>query len=235
MSDLTPPEDTIVEQEQEQAQEWRTAPGWWRRNRWALIAMPLVLALVLALGGYRLYTFWWQQDLHEAVRPQDGTVATLTQAWRDADGDHTRTVSARVVGAQQIIVFKDSEGALQPVDRMDGTSVWALTLEVEADPDQVLSGCSYEVVDNRGRITTGSPHTIAFSLSADACVPASTPGPQYQMGELWGFDDEESAPRPQTYTVPLYIRLVSDAVPTELRISWEVPKYLALPVPAAAP
>lgn len=206
--------------------------GWWRRNRWALLALPFVLALVVGLGAYRMYAFWWINGPHEPHRPDGSGPASLTQPWKDAAGEHTRTVSASVTGARTVTSYTDREGLLQSVDHVDGTKVWEIDLAVQADPDEVLQGCTYRVVDDAGRTSLGMTSDIGSGVSTDPCVPAATPGPAMALGEHYEgiFDEVSTEPRPASYTVPLYVRLVTGAAPTQLHVMWLTPEYLELPV-----
>lgn len=203
--------------------------GWWRRNRWALLALPFVLLLIVGLGSYRFVNFWWQNELTEPVRAEPGGTATLTADWQDASGEHTREVTMGAGTTRAVASYVDDFGTENPVTQIEGTQVWRIMVEVEADADQVLSGCQYRVVDQHGRTARGSTVGIGPSmLGMDPCVPADAPGPAYDLGEEWGFEAPDTPPRPASYTRPFYVRLAEDAVPVELQVYWERPAFLAL-------
>ena len=46
---------------------------WWHRNRWALLALPLLMLAVVAANAIRLGDYWWDRDL----RPVSYTHLTL--------------------------------------------------------------------------------------------------------------------------------------------------------------
>lgn len=205
--------------------------GWWRRNLWALIALPFVVALVLGLGAYRVYTFWWTTHLTEASHAPVGGTATLTDSFEDAQGERSRTVTMGAGPAEVVTTYPGFSGEMLPVDEVPGTQVWRFELHVEAAPDQVLSACQVEMVDDQGRTFPVRNSLIGWELPQDLCVPDGLPGPQYDLGDMWAdlMDEEESTePRPETYSVPVYVRLTDGATPAQAKVYWAVPKYLAL-------
>ena len=52
------------------------AAGWWRRNRWALAALPVALALTLVAAGDRVRTLWWERDLRVPTTVAASVVAS---------------------------------------------------------------------------------------------------------------------------------------------------------------
>lgn len=209
--------------------------GWWRRNRLALAILPLVVALIGLLGSYRFVNFYAQYELTKPARAAAGESVTLVQEWSDASGAHLREVTLGAGPTRVVATYPGADGQEVAIAPVEGTQVWRIPLQVQADPEQVLTGCSYAVVDQHGRVATGTVTGMGdHLLSVNYCVPAATPGPDYDMGELWEFtfDDEPAAARPESYTVPLFVRLAQDAVPVEVRVWWERPEYAALALQA---
>lgn len=206
--------------------------GWWRRNRWALLALPFAAALALVLGAYRVHTFWWTTHLTEATHAPAGDTATLTDTFEDAQGAHTRTVTMGAGPAEVVTTYPGHSGEPLPVDEVPGTQVWRFELHVEAAPDQVLSACQMELVDDRGRTFQVRHSEIGWELPQDLCVPDGLTGPEYDLGELWADleEDEDRPPRPESYSVPIYVRLTDGAAPAQAKVYWAVPKYLALDI-----
>lgn len=208
----------------------RPRRGWWRRNGWALVALPFVLALVLGLGAYRVHAFWWTSGLHEPSHAPVGGTTTLEDSFEDAQGEHTRTVTMGAGPAEVVTTYPGHSGEPLPVDEVPGTEVWRFELDVQAEPDQVLSGCRMELVDDRGRTFPVRHSDIGWELPQDLCVPLGTPGPLYDLGDLWDLEDADTPPRPESYTVPIYVRLTGGAAPAQAKITWGEPKYLALDI-----
>ena len=125
--------------------------GWWQRNRWALLLLPFVVALILGLGAYRVHAFWWTSGLHEPSHAPVGGSSTLPEPFVAAQGEHSRTVTMGAGPAAVVTAYPGLSGEEQSVEEVPGTRVWHVQLQVEAAPDQVLSGCRVEIVDDRGR------------------------------------------------------------------------------------
>lgn len=196
--------------------------GWWRRNRWALVALPFVLALVAVTGASRLVNFWWPSQLGDpdpAVvgQPVEHVVRTF-----DAGGAETSFAATVLVGpTTEARDVTDADGMLHLVPHVDGTVVWRTDLTITAPVEHDAATCFVEVVDDRGRTTRYNPSTVG----ADGLpfTPCSPPVPTEEL--LAG-----TFVREETYTVPVLVRLTADARPAELRLSWQRPDYLSVPL-----
>jgi hypothetical protein len=200
--------------------------GWWRRNRWALAALPLVLALVAVSGASRLVNFWWPSQLAEAVpavvgQPVDHLVRTV-----DAEGEPTTFGATVLVGpTTRARDVTDADGMLHLVPHVDGTRVWRTDLTITAPGEHDAALCFVEVVDDRGRTTGYNPSTVG----ADG-LPFTPCSPLVPTDELL----DGTFVREETYTVPVLVRLAADVTPAELRLSWERPDYLSVPLEVTA-
>ncbi|GAA3529841.1 hypothetical protein AFL01nite_00610 [Aeromicrobium flavum] len=205
--------------------------GWWRRNRWGLVALPLALVLALAAGSSRLHEYWWKRGFHEQA-PVSSGVATLTDEYDD--GYLRYPIEARY----SVASFRPADDVtLYGGDPLpSGVRAWRLSLAVEADPDVALSGCTVALVD-----TAGNRHGATDSgLDVDAprlasCVPESTPGPRTTYGSTAppAVPDGED-PRPPTYRTDTVFVLPAEAVPAAVRLWYALPRYVELPVDASA-
>ena len=45
----------------------KAEPGWLRRNRWWLLALPIALAVALASAAYRVNDFWYENGWHDEI------------------------------------------------------------------------------------------------------------------------------------------------------------------------
>lgn len=137
-------------------------PGWWKRNRWAVVALPV--ALIVALGGAadRLVDYWWSDDLRiEDARVQTGEPAWLTGApeYRDVlDEDEplvaetpTTRVGVIVAGVDELSMLDDGYDE-SPIP--DGSDAYRVDLAFHADTP-VDTTCSLELVDADGARYTG--------------------------------------------------------------------------------
>jgi hypothetical protein len=204
------------------------APGWFRLNRWWLPALPVALAGVLAASAMYVRPLWYDRGFHHAVgTAQPGQYARATLSYDDHYGKTSRTFQVRLQ--------RSGTSALAPAGEFDepslppkGTESYVLFLDWKADPDQVLFGCKVTLVDDHGRQYQA---TDDLDLP-DPCVPEDQPGPEgaYDSSEPRGYV-EKGAARPPTWTtsprflVPVGVHL------TQVRIWWDLPDYVALPVP----
>lgn len=208
--------------------------GWWRRNRWALLALPLVLVVVTVSGAGRLATFWWPYQLHDRVEGVLGEATAFADTYRDAAGTHGREVTLTVTRVTPDAAVTDEQGvSITGEPLTPGTRIWGVEFTVEADPETVLSGCQIALVDAQGRSTPRDTTLLPWQVSVNPCEPADSINPQPQLF----VDSPESDPstRPPTYTRSVQLALAEDFEPVEVRLWWEPPTVLAVPLPDVAP
>lgn len=198
---------------------------WWRRNRLALLVLPFVLTLVAVTGASRLVNFWWPTQLRDATVGAVGEPVRHTVRTTDLEGTPLTFDATVVVGATtEAKDVTDADGMMHLVPWVDGTRVWRTDLTITAPVEHDPSGCSVEVVDTLGRTTSYSSATVgADGLPFTACSP---PRPSDTL-----FDD--TWVREETYTVPVLVRLTEDVEPAELRLSWQRPDYVSVPLEVA--
>lgn len=196
--------------------------SWWRRNRWALAALPLVLALVAVSGASRLVNFWWPTQLRDAQPASVGEPVDVLVRTTDAAGAATSFGATVLVGpTQEVGDVTDADGMMHLVPYVEGTRVWRTDLTITAAPEHDASGCAVEVLDSRGRTSAYTPSTVgADGLPFTACSPL-VPTDALTEG---------TSAREETYTVPVLVRLAGDVEPAELRLSWTRPDYVAVPL-----
>lgn len=202
---------------------------WWHRNRWALLALPLVLALAWAATSYRILTLWHPFQLTEEVTAPPGEPAHFVHELSDAKGPYVIDLDLTASPARQVTSLTHPDHSTSFFPAQGGTVVWQIDLTVTADPDTVVNGCRVRLVDTLGRETTYSSVAPGADVPFAPCVPLETPGPWPALTE-----DEEPAPdeppRPGTYTVPIIFRTADDFVPDRLDLWYEPPRYASLPV-----
>ncbi|QDO88244.1 hypothetical protein FNH13_07700 [Ornithinimicrobium ciconiae] len=207
--------------------------GWWRRNRWALLALLPVLALVAVAGAGRAATFWLPYQLSDEVTGEFGQATTLTDDYRDAGGEHTRTVEVTVHAVTPDPAPETNrEEPVAGVELPEGTRLWEVELGFEADPDTVLQGCLIALVDAAGRVTQRETSLLHWDTGFDDCQPVDTTNPQ---AELFVGDEQVVSTRPPAYTRVVQLLAAEDFEPTSVRVWWEPPTYLSVPLPDGAP
>lgn len=202
---------------------------WWRRNRWALLALPLVLALTWAATSYRVLTLWDPFQLTREVSAPPGEPAHLVQELDDAHGPYVVDLALTASPARQVTSLTHPDNTTSFFPGRTGTVVWQIDLTVTADPGTVANGCRIRLVDTLGRETAYSSVAPGADVPFAPCVPQETPGPLPALTE----DDvppPDQPERPSTYTVPIIVRTADDFVPDRLDIWYEPPLYASLPV-----
>lgn len=208
--------------------------SWWRRNRWALLTLPLVLVAVALSGLGRVTTFWWPYQVHDRVEGTAGEFTAFQDDYRDAGGDHDREVEVAVGEVVESAQFLDGDGLPVPDELVPpGLRLWEVEVTVRADPKVPLGGCIVALVDARERVAQRDSTLMPYQVGFDACQPQDTVNPQAQL-----FVDEaphEPSTRPPEWSRTIQLLTSEDFEPVEVRLWWEPPTYLAVPLPAVAP
>jgi len=191
------------------------AASWWGRNRIGLLLLLPALAAAVAAASFRMvigygtFTYWRAHDPVGFVQPfsLDGT-------------DYLRTISVALVSQEQLDF---PSGSVRP----PGTSLVRVDVRYEAPPTSPLLGCDIRLADTAGRTfrPIGSVRDGAASPTAD-CVPGDTPGP-----DSTGLDlTDGTIARPGEWSGAYLFLLPDDADPVALRLGWNPPDYVVLPL-----
>lgn len=208
--------------------------SWWRRNRWALLSLPLVLGVVALSGLGRVTTFWWPYQVHDRIDGTPGQFSTFRDDYRDAGGDHDRELRVSVGAVVPGDAFVDDDGAAildQPVP--PGLRLWEVEVTFQADPELPLGGCVVALVDERDRVAQRDSTLMPYQVGFDACQPQDAVNPQVQL-----FVDEaahEPSTRPREWSRTIQLLTAEEFVPVEVRLWWEPPTFLAVPLPSEQP
>ncbi|MEO7269890.1 MAG: hypothetical protein ABIW49_11855, partial [Knoellia sp.] len=177
--------------------------------------------------------FWYQSGLHhEIASAGPGTWAKVTEEYTDVHGDTTRVYSVRFAGLGGADpAYEDRSG--EELTLPDGMVARTVTLDFEAEPDQVLKGCALTLIDDRGREYRVGSTFDALGPGTTVCVPEETPGPSLAVlkKDARGAISEDEQPRPRTWSTAPRIPVPEDATFVELRISFEDPDYVTLRLP----
>lgn len=208
----------------------RVRQTWWRRERVAIILLPLILIGVIAATSSRVHDYWWARGFHAEAPISSTGVATVDI--RYDDGFLTYPIRAKVSleSARAVTELPDAYG---PLKIPTGSRLWLVDLAWEADPDVPLTGCMVALVDRDGNRYGATIN--AFEANApivyNACVPDETPGPVPEFGstEVPALAPGEQ-PRPETYSTTAYVIVPQDVRPVAARVWWLLPDYVELPI-----
>ena len=198
--------------------------GWWRRNRWALAALPVALALALVAAGDRVRTLWWEQDLRVPTTVEPGATARLPPAC-------ARPVSAAPCRSTCRCASTTS-ATRRPcptdLELPAGTRAVQVDLTLSADPDVVLTGCSLAVRDAAGTRYDYVSSGWGALQPVVPCVPEDTPGPWPSLGDLDDvLTDPDAPPRPATWSVSPVVVVPEGVEVTDVVLWWQKPQYAA--------
>ncbi|MGY4642716.1 hypothetical protein [Cellulomonas sp. URHB0016] len=201
------------------------ADGWWRRNRWALVALPVALALALVAAGDRVRTLWWVQDLRVPTTVGADGTAELHQRVYDG-GDGTVPIDVRV----HLDGVRDATSLPDNLELPPGTRAVQVDLTLSADPEVGLTGCSLAVRDAGGTRYDYVSNGWGALQPALACVPEDAPGPRPSFGDAPA--DPETRPRPGTWSVSRVIVVPDGTDVADVVLWWQKPRYVRLEVPS---
>ncbi|KSW23558.1 hypothetical protein [Cellulomonas sp. B6] len=202
-----------------------SARSWWRRNRWALVALPLALALMAAASADRVRSLWWEQGLHSPTTAGQGQAVTFHQDVRDGLGG-TRPVDVEVRLDAVVDAGALPDGLVVPA----GARAVQVEMTLSADPDVVLRGCSLAVRDADGTRYDYVADAWGATQAVSPCVPADAPGPAPSLGDLDDVLTPDSTPeRPATWTVSPVVVLPADVQVSDVVLWWQLPQHVVLP------
>lgn len=212
-------------------------PTWWRRNRWALVVLPLVLPVALVASSDLVKPYWFEKGFH------DGTVSTTdtVRLVNDYDDGHLRyrgTGRVKLTGWSSFSRAELSAGEPELASSVrlpDGTRAWGLGLQFRAKPTQVLWGCNIGVVGDDGRLypfDNGSVQSSIVPTNIYGCDPDDAPGPSPKLGST--KLSYPATPRPATWKKYAFGVLPLGVKPRSVRIWWNLPRYFEIPASAAA-
>lgn len=199
--------------------------SWWRRNRWALVALPLALALMAAASADRVRSLWWEQGLHDPTTAAPGAAVAFHQDVRDGLGG-TRPLDVEV----RLDAVVDATTPPRDLVVPAGARAVQVEMTLSADPDVVLRGCSLAVRDADGTRYDYVANGWGATQPASPCVPVDAPGPAPSLGDLDDVLTPDSTPRrPATWTVSPVVVLPADVQVSDVVLWWQLPQHVVLP------
>lgn len=203
--------------------------SWWRRNRLAVLAIPVVLVLAVAANGLRLERFWWNTEFRSATAGQQGEFVTFHQDYTDYLGSTSRTLKVRLEGVTEVAEVTKTYGGAQPIP--DGVRALRVDLSFEADPEQSVSGCWLGLVDDEGTMYEFDEGFLDIAQDEPfACHELARPGPRVPTFKGQTREVTPGEERPASWQMHPVVLVPEDAEITEVRLWWELPQYLSLTV-----
>ncbi|GEK19754.1 hypothetical protein [Cellulomonas xylanilytica] len=204
------------------------AAGWWHRNRWALVALPVALVLTLVAAGDRVRTLWWEQDLRRPTTVAAGETADFHQRVYDGLGGTLPVdVQVRLDGVRDVSTLP------RDMEVPEGSRAVQVDLTLSADPDRVLTGCLLAVRDAAGNRYDYVSNAWGANQAVVPCVPEDAPGPRPSLGDLDEvLSEQDTPPRPATWSVSRVLVVPEGIDVTEVVLWWQKPQHLLLEVPS---
>lgn len=197
--------------------------AWLRANRWALLTLPLVVAVAGVLSAGRLLQFWLPEQQHDAVRGVEQV--HFTEEYYDVESTRERSIDLRLLDVSSVTDVERDGEALE-VSLPAATELWAIDLQVTADPEEVLLDCVVALRDDEGRShTSDATRTLlgadgwASIEQAEWCVPIDAPGPAPALG-IGEADTYTGEPRPESFEIRSYVLTPEGVSPEAVRVWW---------------
>ncbi len=208
----------------------RVRRTWWRRERLAVLLLPLILVGAIAATSSRVHDFWWVKDFRSEAPVDAAGVATVDLQYDD--GFLTYPIRARVSleSASPVSQLPEADA---PVRIPTGSRLWLVGLAWTADPDVALRDCRVALVDGDGNRYDSTVNAFEANapIAYNACVPDETPGPVPRFGSAEAPAVEPGQqPRPESYSTTAYVLLPEDVEPVAARVWWILPDYVDLPI-----
>jgi hypothetical protein len=204
---------------------------WWRRERRALLLLPVALIAIAVGAGSRVDEYWWARGFHEEASVDGG----WAQVVDEYDDSHLRYPIRAEFKVDSIRPIEVVPGAIDNPVVATGGQLWEVTLKWKADPDVALVGCNIALFDRDGVQYNADgdgwdSENYAFS---DKCLPDATVGPRPDLGSTAKPKVAEGDdPRPRSWEETVLVVMRSGAVPTSVRVWYFLPRYAELPVDA---
>lgn len=210
--------------------EHRSRHSWWRTNRWALLALPVVVVVALATNGSRLPEYWWDRDFREGTHAAPGETVRFSDEYDDGYVRYPIEGDVQLLDVRRTDTVRNDAGGDDPVEVADGGVLWEVRFRFEVDPEIVMRGCQVALVDDDTRWEPDRYAVSGASLPLSSCAPGTQLGPGFLPGDdapSLGHGDE---PRPPRYESYAYVVTPSDAEPTAVRLWWFLPRYVELEI-----
>ncbi|HET6211485.1 MAG TPA: hypothetical protein VFE14_01295 [Micromonosporaceae bacterium] len=144
--------------------------GWWRHNRWGLIAVVPSLVVAIGFTYSTAYNAYWKHHPREPVAAGEG-------GWVSYGG-----ARIRLLGLAPAYNVKDYGG--KPFGPPGTARIWRATLAFEVSDKDTLAGCDLLLEDTDGRTYSAGPSELRGArVPYPSCTQDSlaTPSPRYEV------------------------------------------------------
>lgn len=175
--------------------------GWWRRNRWGLLALVPVLLLAAGLRAGDVYQVFWKRQPRAPVGPAADGWVTYGKA------------RMRLVALAPATDLAGFGGA--PFTPPAGVTAWKATVAFEATKDAGLGACRLLLEDEAGRTYGPSPNELSGArLPYPSCTPDGDPPPTSYQSVIYFATPTAARPAAVrivlTLVLPRYARLPAE-------------------------
>lgn len=196
---------------------------WWRRNRWALLALLPALALALLASSDRVSALYWSADLHDAHRGAQGEWVEHRDRIAELGQERPIALAVRLDGVSETDTGWESSS---PLALPPGARAVRIDLSLRAAPTEPVLTCQLAVRDADGTRYDYDYDTAGALQPASPCVPPDATGPA-----PWDVDattDEGEPARPQEWRVAPVVVVPEGVEITQVLLWWTPPAYLEL-------
>lgn len=202
--------------------------SWLRRNRWGLLGLPLAASLAVTANAQRLPDYWWNTELrHAGVTGSEGQWTTWSDTFTDAAGEGTRTVTVKVASAEPTD-SAESRGEIERLDLPADIAAIRVSMDFQADADQVLFGCRLALIDEDGNRYVYRPTVGTVTQDMWPCLRTDQTGPRPSISAGEPRTAMLGEARPPQWTTQPAVLVPRDARLTQVLLWWEEPDYLAV-------
>jgi len=205
---------------------------WLRRNRTALLLLPIAVITAVLASSSRIDDYWWSKGLHDRADVSSG-VAHFKDEYDDGYLSYPIAADISLTSVEPVTTIESSLGNPEPVTVPEGGMLWRVSLAFQADPDVVLWGCKLAIVDSKGTRYDSEPRQFRTlgATPIHTCVPDDTPGPKPKVGSVAKpAIAEGESPRPPAYGTVAYVVTPEGVKPESVRVWWLPPKYAELTI-----
>lgn len=194
--------------------------GWWRRNRWWLLALP-VAVLLFALGSSSRFGVWWSAAPHDRVAAgEQGERVHVTIPGVPEDDQPERDFHVTLTGTEYDVPYTTDSTFDEPLPPPDGVRTVAVHLAFEAPDPEPLQHCTVALYDTDG-------HRYEVDDASGSLL--------YQCvhPDLYDWGTGETAPTTGEWTAAPVFLVPDDAELAEVRVYWALalPAYVGLELP----
>ena len=179
-----------------------------RRNRKALLLLPVAVIAAVLASSSRIDDYWWSKGLHDAAEANSSGVVHFSDEYDDGYLSYPIAADIALQTVEPVTTIESHLGKPEPVKVPEGAMVWRVGLRIKADPDVVLIGCQVAILDDKGtRYDAESRQFDSLgSRPIHQCVPDETPGPRAKIGSTAAPKVAEGeSPRPRDYDTVTYV------------------------------